>query len=437
MEAPMNRAQANERAARRQAMLQTLATILRDDLALKLVPEQLDPDVPLFGVGFGLDSVDAIELAFAVEREFGLELPQDDRFPLITRSLNCIVDYLLSEGATAPGQLEPTAQPCALRSSVVRLDSSHLTVARLASTRGNPEDALDALEQLLRGSLFLYDGQAKPTLLTSEDGTVEADLTVVNVESEYILLIDGLPFEAVAQRLKGDHVMLRDLRADHVTVSLHGPFAWELLGEWLGRRAISLPPLGALTLEQCLVVRGGRTGEFGYEVVLPQSGAAEKLAALNEIGLAYDLATVTLQELDAATIEVGGFSIRSLGGRRLSPSELQLGWRMPKRREAARSNDTPLRRIAHFVAEGDALVEGSLQLEGSVVGEVIACYRRALPTNPIFGVALLESGLAHSGLRLVAANGAVVHTRSAPLVRAASLSIRPQVDRYRTQRSTA
>ncbi len=434
----MNRAQANERAARRQAMLQTLAAILRDDLALKLMPEQLDPDVPLFGVGFGLDSVDAIELAFAVEREFGLELPQDDRFPLITRSLNCIVDYLLSEGATAPGQLEQTAQPCALRSSVARLDSSHLTVARLASTRGNPEDALDALEQLLRGSLFLYDGQAKPTLLTREDGTVEADLTVANVEGEFILLIDGLPFEAVAQRLANlSQITLRDLRVDHQTVCLHGPFAWELLGEWLGRRAVSLPPLGALTLEQCLVVRGGRTGEFGYEVVLPQSIAAEKLAALDEIGLAYDLATVTLQELDAATIEVGGFSIRSLGGKRLSPSELQLGWRMPKRREAARSNDAPLRRVTHFVAEGDALVEGSLQLEGSLVGEVIACYQRPQSPHPCFGIALVESGLAHSGLRLVTANGAVVHTRSAPLVRAASLSIRPQVDRYRTQRSTA
>jgi glycine cleavage system aminomethyltransferase T len=311
-----------------------------------------------------------------------------------------------------------------------------LTVARLASARGNPEDAIDALEQLLRGSLFLYDGQAKPTLLTREDGTVEADLTVVNVEGEFILLIDGLSFEALALRLAHQsQITLRDLRADHQTISLHGPFAWELLGEWLGRRAISLPPLGALTLEQCLVIRGGRTGEFGYEVVLPQSCAAEKLAALSELGLAYDLATVSLEEIDAATIEVGGFSIRSLGGKRLSPFELQLGWRLPKRREPARPSAPPPRRSTCFVAEADTMIEGSLLLEGGVVGEVLVCYRRALATS-CFGIALVDGGLAHSGLRLVSAAGAVVHTRSAPLVRATSLSIRPQVDRYRTHRST-
>lgn len=35
-------------------------------------PEEIDPEAPLFGAGLGLDSVDALELVVAIEREFGI-----------------------------------------------------------------------------------------------------------------------------------------------------------------------------------------------------------------------------------------------------------------------------------------------------------------------------------------------------------------------------
>jgi len=35
-------------------------------------PAEIDPDAPLFGAGLGLDSVDALELVVAIEREFGI-----------------------------------------------------------------------------------------------------------------------------------------------------------------------------------------------------------------------------------------------------------------------------------------------------------------------------------------------------------------------------
>ncbi len=35
-------------------------------------PEEIDSSAPLFGAGLGLDSVDALELVVAIEREFGI-----------------------------------------------------------------------------------------------------------------------------------------------------------------------------------------------------------------------------------------------------------------------------------------------------------------------------------------------------------------------------
>ncbi len=37
-----------------------------------IAPEQIPTDGPLFGQGLGLDSVDALELVVAIEKEFGL-----------------------------------------------------------------------------------------------------------------------------------------------------------------------------------------------------------------------------------------------------------------------------------------------------------------------------------------------------------------------------
>lgn len=40
--------------------------------------EEIDPDAPLFGQGLGLDSIDALELALAISRNYGFQLRSDD-----------------------------------------------------------------------------------------------------------------------------------------------------------------------------------------------------------------------------------------------------------------------------------------------------------------------------------------------------------------------
>ena len=42
------------------------------------VPEQIPDDAPLFGSGLGLDSVDALELVVAMEREFGIKIQSQE-----------------------------------------------------------------------------------------------------------------------------------------------------------------------------------------------------------------------------------------------------------------------------------------------------------------------------------------------------------------------
>jgi acyl carrier protein len=43
-----------------------------------MTPEMIDEQEPLFGEGLGLDSVDALELVVAVEKEFGIKIKSNE-----------------------------------------------------------------------------------------------------------------------------------------------------------------------------------------------------------------------------------------------------------------------------------------------------------------------------------------------------------------------
>lgn len=43
-----------------------------------VVPDEIEDEAPLFGEGLGLDSIDALELALAIHKEFGVRTSADD-----------------------------------------------------------------------------------------------------------------------------------------------------------------------------------------------------------------------------------------------------------------------------------------------------------------------------------------------------------------------
>ena len=46
-------------------------------LRMPITPEEIEDDMPLFDEGLGLDSIDALELAMALQERFGVQI-QDD-----------------------------------------------------------------------------------------------------------------------------------------------------------------------------------------------------------------------------------------------------------------------------------------------------------------------------------------------------------------------
>lgn len=55
-----------------------IARLIVESLHLEITQDEIDPEAPLFGEGLGLDSIDALELALSISRNYGLELKSDD-----------------------------------------------------------------------------------------------------------------------------------------------------------------------------------------------------------------------------------------------------------------------------------------------------------------------------------------------------------------------
>ena len=81
--------------ASREAILDHVRRILRDTMKLKIEPQAIDPDAPLFGTGLGMDSVDAVELVIQLDTVFGLQLSGSPEAFLKIRSVNIIVDAIM------------------------------------------------------------------------------------------------------------------------------------------------------------------------------------------------------------------------------------------------------------------------------------------------------------------------------------------------------
>ena len=95
--------------SRRQEVVQRLKLVLIENLMLDLQENEIAEDAPLFGIGLGLDSIDALQFVVGIETEFKVNLPSDDMW--IYRSINSMADYLIDSvlgpdaGQYAQGQV--------------------------------------------------------------------------------------------------------------------------------------------------------------------------------------------------------------------------------------------------------------------------------------------------------------------------------------------
>lgn len=78
------------------ALIDELRALLIEELLLEEIePEDILADEPLFGDGLGLDSIDALEIAVLLDRQYGIKITaEDNRNQAIFASLNSLAEFI-------------------------------------------------------------------------------------------------------------------------------------------------------------------------------------------------------------------------------------------------------------------------------------------------------------------------------------------------------
>jgi len=77
------------------ALIAEVARLIVEALNLEVAPADIDPDQPLYGEGLGLDSIDILEIALVMSKQYGVQLRADsDENERIFGSLRQLTDYI-------------------------------------------------------------------------------------------------------------------------------------------------------------------------------------------------------------------------------------------------------------------------------------------------------------------------------------------------------
>jgi len=77
------------------ALVHEVAGLIVAALNLDLAPADIDADAPLYGEGLGLDSIDILEIALVVSKQYGVQLRADsEENERIFGSLRQLADYI-------------------------------------------------------------------------------------------------------------------------------------------------------------------------------------------------------------------------------------------------------------------------------------------------------------------------------------------------------
>ncbi|MCB9684862.1 MAG: hypothetical protein H6735_07490 [Alphaproteobacteria bacterium] len=293
----------------------------------------------------------------------------------------------------------------------------------LALGRTDATSGRAALAPRSATNLDLREAQFRQGLVLDDGGRPTVDLLVGTFRGTMWTLLDDP---------RGDLADLGTLE-DHVVIGIDGPFAWEVLGAWASPSAIGLPYLGAFApRDDELVIRAGRTGEYGYLVIVPADRAEETLAAVWAAAAPMDPVRTTDEAVARCAFENFVFELGREGAHGLDALELQLTWRLDLHADAPgldairAHREAGLRRRLTAMEAEEPLVEGAEVRAGDrSIGRVLAAVGgRAL--------AVLDLPWAQSGMTFEV-DGRPATTRSAPFVTNRSLFVNPQRHSWATR----
>jgi glycine cleavage system aminomethyltransferase T len=325
----------------------------------------------------------------------------------------------------------------AIRGGVGLTDFSSLTRFRI------PEDGLEMLENWAAGPVInIRFGRVLHTLALDGDGMAQSDLYIANDDDDFYIigesLIDDASTAKILSELGGPEAGMEDISNSTALFGVDGFHAWAVAKELFGADVLGLPYLALETYEldgvKIKLIRGGKTSEFGYLLLVPASTAEEVWQKIEAAGKSYGMKPVGLDAQSALRLDGRFFNIFAEGARVKDPLALGLQWMVDFERDnyrgygalqSRRASGLKKKIIGVVPGQKDgSLNEGDPILHGrEIVGEVV-CAGDSWALGSRIGLALFDVAFGFSGLTFEGAEGQYIRTVSMPPITAKSLTIK-------------
>jgi glycine cleavage system aminomethyltransferase T len=324
----------------------------------------------------------------------------------------------------------------------IRFSAAISTMNHVSCIRMSGDDVFEVMDAICPKELYLRDGQMQHTLLLTENASPLADVYVCCDDEDFIILAEGLSAPDLIDHITGHappsmSVDAQDLSSSHTVISVNGPYAWEILSEALGPEVVGMPYLSFYHLEDLICFRGGKTGEYGYDILVPQPGAQELEDKIREKGRPLDIGDAGLETLDQCALENWFFNIRREGALDLTPIELQLQWRISYRKEyvgatalAEHRQQGNKTRLTTLLSTQEISTGQAVTHEGEQVGKIVNAGFSHTREDWV-GLALMDLPYSYPGLDL---DG--LQTVSPPVLHNRSMYVSPQAHSYGTRDET-
>jgi len=225
------------------------------------------------------------------------------------------------------------AEHCGVREAVGLFDVSHMGEVWVRGPR-----ALDAVRHVVSNDVDIAQGQAQYTVICLPDGGIVDDCIVYkrtdtellicvnagNRDKDFAHFVAHNPFDEGEARFEdeGDAWAQVAIQGRHAVATLQKLTDLDVDGigyYWFAEGTVA-------GVAGCIVARTGYTGEDGFEVFLPNAGAAAMWPAIMEAGAEFGIQPIGLGARDTLRLEAGmplyGNDITA----ETNPFEAKLGW---------------------------------------------------------------------------------------------------------------
>lgn len=306
-----------------------------------------------------------------------------------------------------------------------------------------PEDGLDVLEQYAAGAVAnIRFGRVLHTFAANEEGYLESDLYIANDDEDLLILgesiIDDDETNRVLASLGAEAEGLVDISGSTSLFGIDGFQAWAVVKELFGADILGLPYLSLETYElegeDIKLIRGGKTSEFGYLLLVPSGIAGDVWQRIEDAGKPFGMVPVGLDTHRALRLDGRFFCIYDEGARVKDPLPLGLQWMIDlegddfRGREAifarrSRGTSHKIVGVMPLEKEGELDCGSEIYHRDALLGEVVtACDSPVLGQR--IGLALIKKEYAFAGLQFRDQHGAAIRTVSMPPFTSKSLTVR-------------